>query len=282
MPTHPGRGNGLFAASYVPLADLDPRVADAALTLLAGEGIAAYAAPASERSGQFVTPRVDRVLDRLHVDSTARERARALLAGHLSDREQPGPGGPPGPAPDAGPGGAAAQRQAAEDAAWAALIANWDAPVTDQTPRWPAAEDVDDRRRDRRRTDRAGGPDPTGGPTGEPAGASTASADPSGAAPADWGPGPGPGEGGPVEAEAHFVPPAPPPVPRGDAVSRWAWAGALGAPVFFFVVALTGIRLHGWMLLLGVAAFVGGFVTLVARMKDRPGDGHGPDDGAVV
>ena len=30
-----------------------------------------------------------------------------------------------------------------------------------------------------------------------------------------------------------------------------------------------------------VAAFVGGFVTLVARMRDRP-DTDGPDDGAVV
>jgi hypothetical protein len=34
---------------------------------------------------------------------------------------------------------------------------------------------------------------------------------------------------------------------------------------------------------LAVAAFVGGFVTLVARMKDRyPNDDTGPDDGAVV
>jgi hypothetical protein len=38
-----------------------------------------------------------------------------------------------------------------------------------------------------------------------------------------------------------------------------------------------------WMAVLAIAAFVGGFVTLVARMKDRPpSDDTGPDDGAVV
>jgi hypothetical protein len=31
-----------------------------------------------------------------------------------------------------------------------------------------------------------------------------------------------------------------------------------------------------------VFAFMAGFVTLVARMKDRPPNDTGPDDGAVV
>ncbi|MEY2475130.1 MAG: hypothetical protein QOG87_445, partial [Actinomycetota bacterium] len=38
----------------------------------------------------------------------------------------------------------------------------------------------------------------------------------------------------------------------------------------------------GWAGLLALAAFVGGFVTLVARMEDRPPNDLGGDDGAVV
>ena len=42
------------------------------------------------------------------------------------------------------------------------------------------------------------------------------------------------------------------------------------------------VDISGWPGLLGLGAFVGGFVTLVARMQDRPPDDLGGDDGAVV
>lgn len=82
--------------------------------------------------------------------------------------------------------------------------------------------------------------------------------------------------------EPHYVPPPPPPAPTGDAVARWAWAGAVGAPVLYVGLSLVGLDTGGplgWGL---IAAGVAGFVTLVVRMKDGPRTDDGPDDGAVV
>lgn len=63
------RDNGLNAASWVLLADVDPRVADAALDALRNAGVAAYT---------DVSP-VPRPTDQLYVDAAARERAEAVL-----------------------------------------------------------------------------------------------------------------------------------------------------------------------------------------------------------
>ena len=67
-----------------------------------------------------------------------------------------------------------------------------------------------------------------------------------------------------------------------DRVGRFAWAGFVGGPVLLVLAALAGLQLEGWVGLLAVGGFVAGFVTLVARMKDRPPTDSGPDDGAVV
>jgi hypothetical protein len=84
------------------------------------------------------------------------------------------------------------------------------------------------------------------------------------------------------DEEDHFVPPPPPPLPEGDSVSRAAWAGVIGAPVFAVLAVLTGVDLGGWPAFLLAAAFLGGFATLVVRMGDRVNDEDNPDDGAVV
>ncbi|RJK96876.1 hypothetical protein [Vallicoccus soli] len=270
-----GRGNGLTAAAYVPLADLQPYVADAVLDLLADAGIAAYAAPAGERrTSEIVAPRVRSVLDRVYVDSGSRERARTLLAAAREDLEG-GPAGPAGPAAPASPSSPASPPAApSDDEVWAQLVASYDAPAPAGAGPWPDAEDVAREDVPRglrwRRADDAA-----------PAGAGGEDADGTGDPDDDWGPRrPEGGEPAPRrDPEEHFVPPPPPPLPRGDAVSRWAWLGLLGTPVFFFLAVLLDLDLEGWMVLLGVAAFVGGFVVLVARMGDGRGDA---DDGAVV
>ena len=82
----------------------------------------------------------------------------------------------------------------------------------------------------------------------------------------------------------HFVPPEPPPIPRGTPARRLAWVGLLGSPVVLLVAVFVH-TLTGWdvptLLTLGVAAaFVGGFVFLVATMPRDRGDGW--DDGAVL
>jgi hypothetical protein len=82
------------------------------------------------------------------------------------------------------------------------------------------------------------------------------------------------------EEDEGFVPPEPPPFPRGDLVSRLAWGAVIGGPVFLLLAAMLWRTLPAVLLLVALLAFVGGFVTLVARMPpDHPDD---PDDGAVV
>ncbi len=76
-----------------------------------------------------------------------------------------------------------------------------------------------------------------------------------------------------------FQPPDPGPLPMPtDAISRFAWAGAIGGPLLVLLSFLLG--LGTFVAGLGVAGFVLGFVTLIIRMPDR--DREDGDDGAVV
>ncbi|NUR98339.1 MAG: hypothetical protein HOV67_24165, partial [Kribbellaceae bacterium] len=79
----------------------------------------------------------------------------------------------------------------------------------------------------------------------------------------------------------HFVPPEPPRGPRLDWVSRAAWLGLLGGPLLLIAAAVFDFG-TGRITTLAVVGFIGGFLTLVLRMKDRLPPGDGGDDGAVV
>ena len=75
------RDNGLRCASYVAVTDVDPRIADALLRELRDSGIAAYAAPTPATSGGYMELRLpERPLDRVWVDESLAERARAIVA----------------------------------------------------------------------------------------------------------------------------------------------------------------------------------------------------------
>jgi hypothetical protein len=81
-----------------------------------------------------------------------------------------------------------------------------------------------------------------------------------------------------LEPEGDYEPPHPPPLKApADTLARFAWAGALGGPVF--VVIAYVMDLGTWLSVTGVIASVAGFVTLVARM---PHERDPDDDGAVV
>jgi hypothetical protein len=104
-------------------------------------------------------------------------------------------------------------------------------------------------------------------------------------------PWPGPGAGaGPRDARPagepvgeHFVPPAPPPLPRLDPVTKGAWLALFGGPLYLLISTAIGATISGLAAFLAVAAFVGGFVILVLRMDNgRPPDSGSDDDGAVV
>jgi hypothetical protein len=93
-------------------------------------------------------------------------------------------------------------------------------------------------------------------------------------------------DSGPAEAveaqgsEEHFVPPDPPPVPRGTPARRLAWAGLFAPPLLMILAVVLRWTLPTVLTMALVAAFVGGFVYLVCTMPRDGGDGWG--DGAVV
>ncbi|MER8182607.1 hypothetical protein [Kitasatospora sp. NPDC094015] len=166
------------------------------------------------------------------------------------------------------PAGAAPRRpaagsQAEQDAIFAALVAQFDDPVDLTDPEWPEIENL------RAATERPADP-----------------------VLHELAPQPRPrrGEGGPRDYvaaedpdEGHFVPPEPPPLPPADTTAKFAWLAVLGGPALLLFDALVWREVSGWPAWVGVSAFLGGFVTLVARMK--AGDDDEPEDptgGAVV
>ena len=82
-----------------------------------------------------------------------------------------------------------------------------------------------------------------------------------------------------AEEDEHYVPPPPPPLPRPAPERLLAWVGLFGVPLMVLVAVVLGIAFPTWLAMLLLGWFVGGFVFLVATMRDRPDD---PDDGAVV
>ncbi len=86
-----------------------------------------------------------------------------------------------------------------------------------------------------------------------------------------------PADGTPAEDEEHFIPPAPPPLPKLDPMAKGAWVALFGGPGYLMVATAAGWSVSGLAAFCAVAAFVAGFAILVLRMHD-PGPG-GPDDG---
>jgi len=77
--------------------------------------------------------------------------------------------------------------------------------------------------------------------------------------------------------EEHYVPPAPPPLPKLDPITKGAWVALFGGPAYLIAATAAGWSVPGIAAFFAVAAFVTGFAILVLRMND-PGPG-GPDDG---
>jgi len=155
------------------------------------------------------------------------------------------------------------------DTAFAAIVARWGQPAGPGEGGWPDAENLS-------QPGASAEADPPPGGGEADARASRPGNTPLIPGLAD--PGSEDAQGSAEDGE-RFVPPDPPPLPRGDMVARLAWAGVGGGPVFLLLAALFWRDLPQVLLLAAVAAFVGGFVTLVLRMpRERPDD----DDGAVV
>ncbi|GGP35838.1 hypothetical protein [Streptomyces calvus] len=82
--------------------------------------------------------------------------------------------------------------------------------------------------------------------------------------------------------EGHFVPPEPPPLPEADVTSKFAWLGVLGGPLLLLLAILLGWEMTWWLNTLCIGGFLGGFATLVVRMRTDDEDDDDPGRGAVV
>ncbi|MFY4720544.1 hypothetical protein [Streptomyces sp. LaBMicrA B280] len=82
--------------------------------------------------------------------------------------------------------------------------------------------------------------------------------------------------------EGHFVPPEPPPLDTGDTTSKFAWLGVVGGPILLLLAVLLGWDMTWWLTTLGIGGFLGGFATLVARMRTDEDEDDDPGRGAVV
>ncbi|MBV9170453.1 MAG: hypothetical protein JOZ81_10255, partial [Chloroflexi bacterium] len=205
--------NGLDAAQFAPLVELDPQVGDTVLEALGRAGIAAYLEqplPPSERERLFVS-RDDRTDARAIVGAATRS---FLLA--------------------------AGADPAQTDAEFAGLIADWH---VDTVAAVRAAE------RDLTRED------------------------------AEWRARLAPPVSAGEDDDEHYVPPAPPPLPRlslATVAALVVLAAGLCILAFGRLLGVTG----DLRFLLGVAALLLGAGMLAARLRDRPVEDG--DDGAVI
>lgn len=244
------RDNGLQATAWAPLADVESALTDHVLDALATAGIAAYADPATSGEAVYLgAGRSTGPSDRITVDRDLRREARAVIDGLLPELRAE----------------LADQRRTSEDSTWTQIVAGLESPTTEaeagQGGSWPAAEDLPKNSGDQDDAPRA---DEWAGLRPEPREPTL------------------PRELVDVDDDEHFIPPPAPPVPAADAVTRAAWTGVIGGPLFIILSALLGRQNDDLVLLMAVGAFVGGFITLVARMKDRPPLDESGDDGAVV
>ncbi|GAA1792722.1 DUF308 domain-containing protein [Planosporangium flavigriseum] len=290
------RDNGLSAAEYAAVGDVDPRVGEHLLDVLAGEGIAAYLLPATDLHPVTRTTTLPaRPTDRLYADRERLATARDYLARLRAD-ENAAPVTPPDTAPSndaAGPvhdstTGTGTTGTADLDAAWASIVAAYDAEVDTATAPWPEAENIS--ARDLSDTDPELG-QRLGLDTGK-AEAADGTGDRSGQAldrPVRRTPDEPTlldaldtfGADVPDDNDEGYTPPPPPPVPRPPAPVVLALVGIVSGLLLFFKPELLPIDADV-ALLLGFGALLAGVITLIWRL--RPGDEEEDpdDDGAVV
>lgn len=165
-----------------------------------------------------------------------------------------------------------------EDAAWAAIVAGFGEEPPDP-PDGKPSRSVEDLALLEPEED-GGKDDGAGGKPAKPLGSSISFAP--GVGPRDY-TAPEPSDDDfDEDDEGHFVPPEPPPLPAADATAKFAWLAVAGGPVLLLLAVLLGWQMTWWLATLGVGGFLGGFVTLVVRMKTDDEDDGGPGRGAVV
>lgn len=301
QPTPPRRGrrdNGLGADRYVPLLDVDPRVGEHLLDVLRLAGVPAYLEPAMDidsytRATSIPSPPTDR----LWVDTQRRDTARDIVTAETSAPIRPGRAGET-PPPDPGAREETPSHGLSdldEELAWREIVSRYDRdypadPALGGLPPWPASEDMDLAAtapvEDPPAAEQPRAPDLPELPERRSGGAHRADrrgerrtgkgdrrADRSGDRRQ-------PASRDDEDPEDHFVPPAPPPVPR---LSKQA--------ILALFLIVGGVLLLLWPdglgfseqsgLALGVVCVISAGGLLVLRLRDDRYDGP-DDDGAVL
>lgn len=303
------RANGLAAAEFGALVDLDPRLSEALLDRLRSAGVAAYVEPAGNAQPlvrSVVLP--SRPLDRLWVDPDRADLARDVVASEVREltallaEEDPGanahglvqavprhaahrvltpPELPDAPVPDpteAPPPPPAAVspegvRSTDPDELFQQIVAGFERTSDAPVPPWPVSEDLGD------------GPGrSTGGYEDRRSDDGSGSrlrrrSDPAGPEDGEL---PSWLEPDAVEDESHYVPPPPPALPRVRPRTALSAVGVLLGLVLAFAPSLLRQAETFGTLLLGLALMLGGGFGLVTAVRDAPPTDMGPDDGAVV
>ncbi|BCJ36656.1 hypothetical protein Athai_41590 [Actinocatenispora thailandica] len=298
---HGRRDNGLHAAEYAVAGDVDPRVGEHLLDVLGLAGIAAYLQPTADlhpvtRTTTLPSRPIDRLyVDRDHLDearefldklgpsaapSAAMDPAAGATPAGAGDPTRPGTGAdptapePPRPSPGERNPGELSDDDVRD--AWAAIVAEFDAPSAAPVPPWPVSEDVSDPPAG---DDAEPADEPTDRPAGKPA---------SGLRPAtSWrsdAQRPDLLDELDAEEDEGYEPPPPPPLPRPSLYTAIAVLGIAGGLVLCIrPELLSGVGIDDRTgMALGFCVLLAGFVTLVVRLRSGDDEDEDDDDGAVV
>jgi hypothetical protein len=253
------------AQEYAVVGDVDPRVGEHLLTMLAEGGIAAYLQPAADLHPLTRTTTLPaRPTDRLYADRDHLATAQDYLAQLTS--AVPGQHSPAAEAP----------AQSDEDA-FAAIVAGFHTTVdpTLATP-WPAAEDLDSSSTTVPDMDTEPAPRTSLRRPSDVVDRSLLdSLDTF-------------GRGGPDEPDDSdddddegYTPPPPPPLPRVAPITILAVLALVAGLVMLFWPDVVPLDAQTTMFV-GFAGVLAGFVTLVLRLRPGDEDDDDPDNGAKV
>ncbi len=264
-PRHGRRNNGLFAAEYVVVGDVDPRVGEHLLDVLGLRGIAAYLQPSADQHPVTrLTTLPGRPTDRLFVDRREVAAAReffAMVTAEFSDDDPTHE--VPSAAALSGDARPPSQLSNEFETAWASIVAGYDTSAEGPAS-WPASEDVSEAAPARalslpeetRTVDEPSLLDSldtfgTGLPEDE-------------------------------DDDEDYHPPPPPPLPRPAGITIIGVLGIIAGLVIIADPALLPVDPESAVMLAG-ASLIAGVIALIGRLRsgndDEPED---PDHGARI
>jgi hypothetical protein len=280
------RDNGLVAQEYAVVGDVDPRIGEHLLDVLAAGGIAAYLQPATDLHPVTRTTTLPaRPTDRLFADREHLATAQDYLAQLTSVPEQhtpPGEAAQPIPLESKTPSKESAEGKTSveskegktsrksDDETFASIIAGFHITVdpTGAVP-WPAAEDLD--------SSSTAAPDMETEPAPR-----TSLRRPSDAVDRslldslD-----GFGADLPDDEDEGYTPPPPPPLPKIAPITLVAVAALIAGLLLLFWPDLLPLDSQT-ALFLGFSGVLAGFVTLILRLRPGDDEDDDPDNGARV